>query len=83
MTPPTRIPTVKPLPTETRVELRTLADDRNLRGTTAFRLCQAATAAETRPGWSGTGLHYTAWLNALALGQTPSSPEAALGSSAP
>ena len=64
-----------------RAALRTLADDRNLRGTTAFRLCQAATAAETRPGWSGTGPHYTAWLNAL--GRTPSSPEAALGSSAP
>jgi len=64
-----------------RAALRTLANDRNLRGTTAFRLCQAATAAETRPGWSGTGLHYTAWLNAL--GWTPSSPEAALGSSAP
>ena len=62
-----------------RAALRTLADDRNLRGRTAFRL--AATAAETRPGWSGTGLHYTAWLNAL--GRTPSSPEAALGSSAP
>jgi hypothetical protein len=64
-----------------RAALRTLADDRNLRGTTAFRLCQAATAAETHPGWSGTGPHYTAWLNAL--GRTPSSPEAALGLSAP
>ena len=64
-----------------RAALRTLANDRNLRGTTAFRLCQAATAAETRPGWLGTGPHYTAWLNAL--GRTPSSPEAALGLSAP
>ena len=64
-----------------RVALRTLANDRNLRGTTAFRLCQAATAAKARPGWSGTGPHYTAWLNAL--GRTPPSPEAALGLSAP
>jgi len=64
-----------------RAALQTLADDRNLRGTTAFRLRQAATAAEAHPGWLGTGPHYTAWLNAL--GRTPSSPEAALGSSAP
>ena len=40
-----------------RAALRTLANDRNLRGTTAFRLCQAATAAKARPGWSGTGPH--------------------------
>ena len=40
-----------------RAALRTLANDRNLRGTTAYRLCQAATAAKARPGWSGTGPH--------------------------
>ena len=45
------------IPDRDRAALRTLANDRNLRGTTAFRLCQAATAAKARPGWSGTGPH--------------------------
>ena len=61
--------------------LRAIADNRNLRGTTASRLCQAAKAVQARPGWSGMGMHYTAWVNAL--GRNPSSPEAALGTIAP
>jgi hypothetical protein len=58
------------------VALRAIADNRNLRGTTASRQ-----SIQARPGWSGMGMHYTAWVNAL--GRNPSSPEAALGTIAP
>ena len=38
-------------------------------------------AAEALPNWPGMGPDYTAWLNSLE--RTPSSPEAALGSTTP
>ena len=68
-------------PDRDRVALRLLADDRNIRGTTAFRLHQAAMAAEALPNWPGMGPDYTAWLNSLE--RNPASPEAALESTTP
>jgi len=61
--------------------LRTLADNRNLRGTTAIRLHQAAKSVQASPGFPGMGIHYKAWTQALS--RTPSSPAADVDRIAP
>jgi len=61
--------------------LRMLADNRNVRGTTAIRLAHAARAVEAQAGWPGLGHHYNAWVTALS--RNPASPEAALGPVSP
>ena len=69
------------LHTTNRAAMRTLADNRSVRRTTAIRFAGATTTAEATHSWTGRGADYTAWVGALR--RDPTSPKAAIHQDAP
>jgi hypothetical protein len=66
---------IKTIATGDLAAMKILAKNRYVRGTTAARLAQIAQKVEAAPGWTGSGVNYKAWVEALY--QVPGSPEAA------
>jgi hypothetical protein len=62
-------------------DMRDLADNRPIRGTSANRMAADMRAAEAAPGWTGAGANYAAWLQDLR--ETPMKPDAAIIDGAP
>ena len=61
--------------------MRDLADNRSIRGTSAFRMAADAKSAAAAPGWTGVGTDYAAWLRDLR--EDPMNPDAAITDGAP
>ena len=64
-----------------RAAMRTLANNRSVRGMTAIRFAGATTTTEATHSWTGRGANYTAWVGALR--RDPTIPEAAIHQDAP